>query len=154
MGRKFPGFPPSTTTLWCAIPGRKSLSLPGDRIGYVLVPNEVEESERVMFAVAGAGRALGYICAPVFFQRVIAACVDEPVNASAYAANRELLTQGLDELGYHYIAPDGALLSVDAGFRARCSGVFRQGEGTRAVAGSFRQLWRWRLGARKLLRPC
>lgn len=86
----------------------KSLSLPGDRIGYVLVPNEVEESERVMFAVAGAGRALGYICAPVFFQRVIAACVDEPVNASAYAANRELLTQGLDELGYHYIAPDGA----------------------------------------------
>lgn len=86
----------------------KSLSLPGDRIGYVLVPNEVEESERVMFAVAGAGRALGYICAPVFFQRVIAACVDEPVNASAYAANRELLTKGLDELGYHYIAPDGA----------------------------------------------
>ena len=62
----------------------------------------------MMFAVAGAGRALGYICAPVFFQRVIAACVDEPVNASAYAANRELLTQGLDELGYHYIAPDGA----------------------------------------------
>ncbi len=44
----------------------------------------------------------------VFFQRVIAACVDEPVNASAYASNRQLLTQGLDELGYHYIAPDGA----------------------------------------------
>ena len=86
----------------------KSLSLPGDRIGYVLVPNGVEESERVMFAIAGAGRALGYICAPVFFQRVIAACVDEPVNAAAYAANRELLTKGLDELGYHYIAPDGA----------------------------------------------
>ena len=50
----------------------KSLSLPGDRIGYVLVPNEVEESERVMAAISGAGRALGYICAPVFFQRVIA----------------------------------------------------------------------------------
>ena len=86
----------------------KSLSLPGDRIGYVLVPNEVEESERVMAAISGAGRALGYICAPVFFQRVIAKCVDEPANAAAYAANRELLTKGLDELGYHYIAPDGA----------------------------------------------
>lgn len=86
----------------------KSLSLPGDRIGYVLVPNEVQDAERVQFAVAGAGRALGYICAPVFFQRVIERCVDEPVNVEAYAQNREILTKGLAELGYHYIAPDGA----------------------------------------------
>ncbi len=86
----------------------KSLSLPGDRIGYVLVPDEVEESRHVYLAVVGAGRALGYICAPVFFQRVIERCVDEPVNTAAYASNRALLTEGLDELGYRYVAPDGA----------------------------------------------
>lgn len=86
----------------------KSLSLPGDRIGYVLIPDEVQDSERVKKAVAGAGRALGYICAPVFFQRVIEACVDEPVNTESYAYNRALLTEGLSELGYHFIAPDGA----------------------------------------------
>ncbi len=86
----------------------KSLSLPGDRIGYVLVPDEVQDARRVQLAVAGAGRSLGYICAPVFFQRVIEQCVNEPVNVAAYAANRALLTEGLDKLGYNYIAPDGA----------------------------------------------
>ena len=86
----------------------KSLSLPGDRIGYVLVPNEVHDSREVYLAVCGAGRSLGYICAPVFFQRVIEHCVDEPTNVEAYAVNREILTHALDELGYEYIEPDGA----------------------------------------------
>lgn len=86
----------------------KSLSLPGDRIGYVLVPNEVHDSREVYLAVCGAGRSLGYICAPVFFQRVIERCVDEPTNVEAYAVNREILTHALDELGYEYIKPDGA----------------------------------------------
>lgn len=86
----------------------KSLSLPGDRIGYVLVPNTMPDWNRVLLAVAGAGRSLGYICAPVFFQRVIEVCVDEPTNVDAYAHNRELLTEGLTKLGYHFIAPDGA----------------------------------------------
>lgn len=86
----------------------KSLSLPGDRIGYVLVPDEVNESKRVYLAICGAGRALGYVCAPVFFQRVIEQCVDAPVNTEAYANNRQKLTSMLDELGYDYIAPDGA----------------------------------------------
>ena len=86
----------------------KSLSLPGDRIGYVLVPNEVHDSREVYLAVCGAGRSLGYICAPVFFQRVIERCVDEPTNGEAYAVNREILTHALDELGYEYIEPDGA----------------------------------------------
>ncbi len=86
----------------------KSLSLPGDRIGYVLVPNEVHDSREVYLAVCGAGRSLGYICAPVFFQRVIERCVDEPTNVEAYAMNREILTHALDELGYEYIEPDGA----------------------------------------------
>lgn len=86
----------------------KSLSLPGDRIGYVLVPNEVHDSREVYLAVCGAGRSLGYICAPVFFQRVIERCVDEPTNVEAYAVNREILTHALDQLGYEYIEPDGA----------------------------------------------
>ncbi len=86
----------------------KSLSLPGDRIGYVLVPNEVHDSREVYLAVCGAGRSLGYICAPVFFQRVIERCVDEPTNVEAYAVNREIFTHALDELGYEYIEPDGA----------------------------------------------
>lgn len=86
----------------------KSLSLPGDRIGYVLVPNEVHDSREVYLAVCGAGRSLGYICAPVSFQRVIERCVDEPTNVEAYAVNREILTHALDELGYEYIEPDGA----------------------------------------------
>lgn len=86
----------------------KSLSLPGDRIGYVLVPDEVHDSREVYLAVCGAGRSLGYICAPVFFQRVIERCVDEPTNVEAYTVNREILTHALDELGYEYIEPDGA----------------------------------------------
>lgn len=86
----------------------KSMSLPGDRIGYVLVPDSVSDWKRVYSAVAGAGRALGYICAPVFFQRVIEACVDEPTNVDAYAHNRQLLTEGLSALGYEYIEPNGA----------------------------------------------
>lgn len=86
----------------------KSLSLPGDRIGYVLVPNEVNDARAVYLAVCGAGRSLGYICAPVFFQRVIERCVGEPTNVEAYAVNRKILTSALDELGYEYIEPDGA----------------------------------------------
>ena len=53
----------------------KSLSLPGERIGYVIVPDEVTESKTVYAAIAGAGRALGYVCAPSMFQKVIASCV-------------------------------------------------------------------------------
>ena len=86
----------------------KSLSLPGERIGYVYVSDNIPDAADVSAAVAGAGRALGNVCAPVLFQRVIQECIDEPTNVEAYARNREILTQGLDELGYEYIQPDGA----------------------------------------------
>ena len=88
----------------------KALSLPGERVGYVYVSDtmDVEEADRVFFAVAGAGRAHGYICAPVLFQRVAAACVDEPSDVEAYATNRRILTEALDEMGYEYVQPDGA----------------------------------------------
>ena len=86
----------------------KSLSLPGERIGYVYVSDLMEDAKDVFSAVAGAGRALGYVCAPVLFQRVIAACVDEPSDVVAYEENRRLLTEGLSALGYEYVEPQGA----------------------------------------------
>ena len=86
----------------------KSLSLPGERIGYIYVSDRMQEAAQVNAAVAGAGRALGYVCAPVLFQRVIAACVDEPSDVEAYAQNRALLTEGLSRLGYEYVEPQGA----------------------------------------------
>ena len=86
----------------------KSLSLPGERIGYIYVSDYMEDAAEVSTAVAGAGRALGYICAPVLLQRVIAECVDEPSDVEAYATNRKILTEGLSKLGYEYVEPDGA----------------------------------------------
>ena len=86
----------------------KSLSLPGERIGYIYVSDNIPNAADVSAAVGGAGRALGFICAPVMFQRVIEECIGEPTNVEAYAENRALLTSGLDELGYEYIQPDGA----------------------------------------------
>ena len=86
----------------------KSLSLPGERIGYIYVSDRMDDAADVAAAVGGAGRALGFICAPVMFQRVIETCIDEPTNVQAYAENRELLTSIMDDLGYTYIQPDGA----------------------------------------------
>ena len=86
----------------------KSLSLPGERIGYLYVSDAMDDAADVACAVAGAGRALGYICAPVLMQRVLAACIDEPSDVAAYAENRRILTEGLSALGYEYVEPDGA----------------------------------------------
>lgn len=86
----------------------KSLSLPGERIGWVLVPPTNPDHDLLLPAVAGAGRALGFVCAPALFQRVVIDCVDEPSNVEAYAENREALTRGLAEAGYDYIEPAGA----------------------------------------------
>lgn len=86
----------------------KALSLPGERIGYVYVSDWADDGDAVAVAINGAGRALGYVCAPVLLQRVAAACVDEPSDVAAYAENRRLLTEGLAALGYEYVEPDGA----------------------------------------------
>lgn len=86
----------------------KSLSLPGERIGWVLVPPTNPEHDRLVPAVAGAGRSLGFVCAPALFQRVVIDCVDEPSDVDAYARNRKALTEGLAKAGYEYIEPDGA----------------------------------------------
>lgn len=86
----------------------KSLSLPGERVGWILVPPAADESADLYFAVCGAGRALGFVCAPVLFQRVVEACVDEPSDVAAYAENRRILCEGLAKLGYEYVEPQGA----------------------------------------------
>lgn len=86
----------------------KSLSLPGERIGYIVVSNEMEDAEDVYAAVCGAGRALGYVCAPSLFQRVIAKCIGETSDIAIYKKNRDLLYNGLTELGFQCIKPDGA----------------------------------------------
>lgn len=86
----------------------KSLSLPGERIGWVLVPPTNPEHDLLVPGVAGAGRKLGFVCAPALFQRVVGDCCDTPADVVAYARNRAALTQGLGALGYRYVEPDGA----------------------------------------------
>lgn len=85
----------------------KSLSLPGERIGYVLVPPAVEDHDTVYAAVAGAGRKLGYVCAPSFFQHLIARCDGQTADLSVYKRNKELLVKSLREMGYHCVEPGG-----------------------------------------------
>lgn len=125
----------------------KSLSLPGERVGWVLVPNTCPLAARVMPAVAGAARTLGFVCAPSLFQRVVADCVDEPSDVEAYARNRELLTSALSEYGYTYVKPDGAFylwvkaLEPDAGAfceRARAHELLAVPSDSFGVPGWFR----------------
>ena len=86
----------------------KSLSLPGERIGYVLVPGEIVDFEKTYAAICGAGRALGYVCAPSLFQQMVARCEGKTSDISVYRKNRDLLYNGLTELGYTCVKPDGA----------------------------------------------
>ncbi len=86
----------------------KSLSLPGERIGYILVPDEIENSADVYAAVCGAGRALGYVCAPSLAQHMVEKCTGLVSDLSIYKENRDLLYNTLTEYGYSCVYPDGA----------------------------------------------
>ena len=86
----------------------KSLSLPGERIGYVYVPDAATDSQALMAAVAGAARASGHVCPPSLLQRVIARCVQLPPDLKAYDENRTLLYNELSAMGYEMAKPDGA----------------------------------------------
>ena len=86
----------------------KSLSLPGERIGYILVPQEAYESKALYAAVAGAGRSLGYVCAPSMMQKVITRCQGQTGDILAYKKNRDLLYDGLTKIGYKCFKPQGA----------------------------------------------
>lgn len=86
----------------------KSLSLPGERIGYVLVPKEAYDSRNLYAAIAGAGRALGYVCAPSLFQKMIVKCMGATGDIEAYRENRDILYEGLTSIGFKCFKPDGA----------------------------------------------
>ncbi len=86
----------------------KSLSLPGERIGYVFVPKEAAEGDDVYAAVAGAGRSLGYVNAPSLFQQVTSLCCDMTADIKIYEENARLFVSALREMGYHVVEPDGA----------------------------------------------
>ncbi len=86
----------------------KSLSLPGERIGYVYVPRQAEQGQKLFLAVAGAARALGHVCAPSLWQRVIEKCVHVRPELTAYDRNRRTLFGGLTRLGYRVVEPKGA----------------------------------------------
>ena len=86
----------------------KSLSLPGERIGYVLVNDKCDDNQTVMAAVGGAARSLGYVCAPTLFQLVIEKCIDVKPNLEVYKKNRDILYDALTEMGYNVAKPDGA----------------------------------------------
>lgn len=86
----------------------KSLSLPGERIGFILVPDEVVESKNLYYAICGAGRIMGYVCAPSLFQKVICACIGQTGDMTAYKENRDLLYDGLTNLGFTCVKPEGA----------------------------------------------
>lgn len=86
----------------------KSLSLPGERIGYVVIPDEVSDSDDMKAAVSCATRILGFVNAPSLLQKVVGKCVDAEVNVEPYNKNRELLYGSLMEYGYECIKPQGA----------------------------------------------
>lgn len=86
----------------------KSLSLPGERIGYCLVSPKAEESEKIYAAVCGAGRSLGYVCAPSLLQKVIPHCLDLTSDISIYDKNRQLLLSELTSYGFEVVKPQGA----------------------------------------------
>lgn len=95
----------------------KSLSLPGDRIGYVLIGNDMPDFDDVFDAIAGSARVQGYVCAPAILQRVVQRCSEKDVlpDLTIYRRNRDALYHALSEIGYRCIPPDGAFyLFVEA----------------------------------------
>ena len=100
--------PPSTRTPSTAIPSSKTLSLPGERIGFLAIHPELTDYARVRAAIYGAGRALGYINASTMFQLVAAGCVGQTADISVYKQNRDLIHTALLDMGYTCVKPSGA----------------------------------------------
>ncbi len=86
----------------------KSLSLPGERIGYLVIPDEITDSEEIISAASVANRILGFVNAPSLIQRVVGKCLDVNVDVEIYNRNRELLYNSLTEYGYECVKPQGA----------------------------------------------
>ena len=86
----------------------KSLSLPGERIGYIYVPQQAADASALYAAIAGAARSMGHVCAPSLWQKVIAKCTHLRPDLAAYDRNRRALYEGLTSMGYEMAKPDGA----------------------------------------------
>lgn len=86
----------------------KSLSIPGERIGYIVVPEKTDDFKNLIQAMSVATRILGFVNAPSLMQKVVLKCVDTVVNISEYEKNRDILYNGLKECGYECIKPQGA----------------------------------------------
>lgn len=86
----------------------KTLSLPGERIGFIVIPNEIEDFEQMIEALSTANRILGFVNAPSLFQLVIAKCINETADLNEYKNNRDILYKALKDYGYECIEPKGA----------------------------------------------
>ena len=86
----------------------KSLSLPGERIGYIAVSPKMNDETKIYLSVCGAGRSLGFVCAPSLFQQVIKKCIKAKVDINIYKKNRDLLYDNLTAYGFTCVKPDGA----------------------------------------------
>ena len=86
----------------------KSLSLPGERIGYIAVNNRMSDWTEIYAGICGAGRAMGYVCAPALFQQLVKRVLGKTSDISVYESNRNILCEALREYGYEVVQPDGA----------------------------------------------
>lgn len=107
-GNKVPFVPSIYNNTVVCDSASKFLSLPGERIGHIYISSTADYPQDIFFAIAGAARALGHVCAPVMFQRMYAECIDAKPDLSVYKKNRDLITKKMDELGFEYIEPQGA----------------------------------------------
>lgn len=107
-GEKVPYIPAYYDNSFVCYSYSKALSLPGERIGYIFVSPTMKDCNDVYAAVCGAGRALGFVCAPSLMQYTIGKCLNDTADVSVYDKNRNLLYNALTEIGYTVIKPDGA----------------------------------------------
>ncbi len=107
-GEKVPYIPAYYDNSFVCYSYSKALSLPGERIGYIFVSPAMKACNDAFAAICGAGRALGYVCAPSLMQYTIAECLNDTADVSVYEENRKILYDGLTDIGYTVIKPDGA----------------------------------------------
>ena len=109
----------------------KSLSLPGERIGYLVIPDEADGSEELISAATIANRTLGCVNAPSLIQKVVAKCVDAKTDLAAYDKNRQALYNGLKECGFECIKPQGAFYLFP-----KCNSYFGKSNGEKTINNS------------------
>jgi aspartate aminotransferase len=107
-GKKVPYIPDIYPDTVICYSYSKSLSLPGERIGYIAIPDGVSDGNSLYAAVCGSGRSLGYVCAPTLMQKTVAACTGTAPNLENYKKNRDTLYAALTAMGYNCVIPDGA----------------------------------------------